>query len=114
MKSPINAAIKIAGNIDMVLSASCALASSINFPIIGNTIDTDSIPKPPIIDKPKAPVSGKYSATNPNMVGQKKVTPTAKTAAAAKIIPPEVMVSNHNPIKVKMAENNNIPDGLNL
>lgn len=110
----MNAAIKIAGKIDIVRNASMALASSINFPMSGKTTETDNIPAPPIIDNPNAPVSGRYSATKPSIVGQKKVTPTAKTAAAANVIPPLVIVNNQSPIKVKIAENKSIPAGCNL
>ena len=38
---------------------------------------------------PSAPVLGKFSETKPTMVGQKKHTPKAKTAAAPKSIEPE-------------------------
>lgn len=110
----MKATIKIAGNMDIVLSASIALALSIKLPITGKTTDTESIPAPPIIDNPKAPVSGRYSATKPSIVGQKNVTPTAKTAAAAKVIPPLVIVNNQSPINVNTAENNSIPAGCNL
>ena len=52
------------------------------FPITGNINETENIPAPPINDKPNAPVFGKYSETNPSIVGQKKQIPAAKTAAA--------------------------------
>ena len=64
------------------------MAASLKFsnhlPIIGKINATDSIPPPPIRDKPKAPVLGRYSETNPSMVGQKKQIPTANTIAAPK------------------------------
>src|SRR5215831_11653051 len=59
-------------------------ALSNHFPMIGNTRETENIPAPPINDNPNAPVFGKYSDTNPSIVGQKKQIPAANTAAAPK------------------------------
>ena len=58
------------------------LKSSYHLPMIGMISDVENIPAPPINDKPKAPVFGKYSETKPSMVGQKKQMPAAKTNAA--------------------------------
>ena len=52
----------------------------------GSTIETENIPIPPINESPNAPVSGKFSATNANIVGQKKQMPIAKTPAAGTTI----------------------------
>ena len=67
-------------------AAAFAFASSNNLPIIGTTSDTENIPAPPINDKPRAPVFGKYSETKPSMVGQKKQMPAAKMNAAPNAI----------------------------
>src|SRR6056297_1977228 len=104
----------MAGKIDIVRSASWGLALSIRLPIIGSTIETESIPAAPIMDKPKAPVSGRYSATKPSIVGQKKVTPIAKTPAAKNVVEPLVIVNNQRPINVNIAEKRSVPDGCNL
>ena len=69
----------------------------------------ESNPTPPIRDKPKGPVFGKFSDTNPIMVGQKKHIPTANTPAAAKAIYPCAYPSHNNPIKENTAEKNNKP-----
>ena len=63
-----------------LIAALCALSN--HEPITGNMNDTDSMPAPPINDKPRAPVSGIVSDTKPSMVGQKKQMPEAKTNAA--------------------------------
>ena len=47
--------------------------------VIGITSEEENIPAPPINERPRAPVLGKYSETNPSMVGQKKQMPAAKT-----------------------------------
>lgn len=77
-------------------------------------MDTDSIPAPPIIESPNAPASGRYSATKPSIVDQKKVTPTANKVAATNVIPPEVIISIHKPASVKIAEYKSIPEGFSL
>ena len=110
----MNKTINIAGKTDMIFNASLALALSRMFPIMGNTIETDSIPAPPMIESPKAPLSGIYSATNDSIVGQKNVMPTAKMAAAKKVMDPLVSVNNQSPKNAKTAENSNIPSGLSL
>ena len=74
-------------------AASFALSN--HLPIAGSIKETENIPAPPISDKPKAPVFGRYSETKPNMVGQKKQIPTAKTAAAPKAAYPlEILKRN--------------------
>src|SRR6188474_1162832 len=65
-------------------ATAASFALSNHFPITGNTSETENIPAPPINDNPSAPVLGKYSETNPNIVGQKKQIPAANTAAAPK------------------------------
>ncbi len=58
---------------------------SMKMPIIGKEMDAAKLPIPPITLNPKAPLSGIFSETNPNMVGQKKHTPTANTPAARNV-----------------------------
>ena len=73
----------------IVRSASAPDALSSMRPMIGSTKDTDSIPRPPMIERPSAPLSGRRSEISASVVGQKKVTPTAKTAAAMNTKPPD-------------------------
>jgi len=80
-----------------------------NRPITGSTIETDKLPSPPIIESPKAPLSGMFSEINASVVGQKKVTPMAKTPAAIKINIPDALARSCNPINENNAENHNIP-----
>lgn len=61
----------IPGSIAMLRSVSCGPSVEIERPMIGSTIDVATIPAPPRIDNPNAPLFGMYSATNPNIVGQK-------------------------------------------
>src|SRR4051812_40732398 len=63
-------------------ATAAALKSSYHLPMIGIIKEVENIPAPPISDKPKAPVLGKYSETKPSIVGQKKQMPAAKTNAA--------------------------------
>ena len=62
--------------------AAVALKLSYHLPISGITSDEENMPAPPISERPSAPVFGRYSDTNPSMVGQKKQIPAAKTNAA--------------------------------
>ena len=55
----------------MPLDIAVCLASSAQAPIIGLKIVTPAIPAPPTRERPNAPVLGKYSATQPNIVGPK-------------------------------------------
>ena len=65
-------------------ATAAALNWSYHLPIIGIASEDENMPAPPINDKPKAPVSGRYSDTKPSIVGQKKQIPAAKTNAAPK------------------------------
>src|SRR5215469_8117929 len=67
-----------------VLPAATAVALKLSYhlPINGITSEVENIPAPPINERPSAPVLGKYSETNPSIVGQKKQMPAAKTKAA--------------------------------
>src|SRR5579863_3606285 len=89
-----------------------AFALSNHFPIRGRTREVENMPAPPISDSPRAPVFGRYSDTNPSMVGQKKQIPAAKTSAAPKALAPLALLSNTRPIAAKMAEKINIPFGF--
>src|SRR5580658_816450 len=87
-------------------------ALSYHFPIRGRINDVENMPAPPISDSPRAPVRGRYSDTNPSMVGQKKQIPTAKTSAAPKAPAPLALLSNTRPIAAKTAEKINMPFGF--
>ena len=67
-----------------VIAAAVAFsrALSIQLPITGFHKLSANIPAPPIIDIPRAPLSGMFSATKPTMVGQKYITPIANNMAA--------------------------------
>jgi hypothetical protein len=71
MLRKINATIRIAGRMDMYDSVVCGPAVSIDLPMIGSTSDVATIPAPPMMESPNAPLLGMYSATNPSIVGQK-------------------------------------------
>ena len=81
-------------------------------PIMGNAAATDSVPNPPMMDRPNAPLCGKFSDINASVVGQKKVTPTANIAAATNTNGPEAVASNCMPRNENIAENHNIPTVL--
>ena len=66
------------------LVTAAVFALSNHLPITGIIKAVENIPAPPINDKPKAPVLGRYSETKPSIVGQKKQIPIAKTKAAPK------------------------------
>ena len=59
-----------------------ACAESIQPPIKGWKIEVESIPTPPIMDIPKAPLNGTRCATKPITVGQLKHTPKPNITAA--------------------------------
>ena len=99
----------MAGRMLIKRIASVPTAVSRIRPIIGMTTDTDNIPTPPIIESPKAPLCGKFSAMNASVVGQKKVMPTAKTAAATKTKGPDALASKCRPANENIAENQSIP-----
>src|SRR5690349_12053464 len=69
-----------------VLPAATAASLNLSYhpPINGITNEVENIPAPPIKERPRAPVLGKYSETKPSIVGQKKQMPAAKTSAAPK------------------------------
>ncbi len=73
----------------MVRMASVPTALSSILPMIGNIIEPDSAPNPPMMDKPNAPLCGRFSDTNASVVGQNKVMPTANIAAATKTNEPD-------------------------
>ena len=91
-----------------------ALAWKLSYqcPIMGTMREVENIPAPPIIERPSAPVSGRYSDTKPSIVGQKKQTPNAKTKAAAKAAGPLTMLNNISPIPANSEEKINMPFGL--
>src|SRR5579863_10093557 len=89
-----------------------AFALSNHFPITGRINEVENMPAPPISDSPRAPVLGRYSETNPSMVGQKKQIPAAKTSAAAKAPAPLALLSNTRPIAAKSAEKISMPFGF--
>ena len=60
---------------------------------------------------PNAPVLGNRSLVYPNMVGQKKHTPKAKTVAEANSMGPEVWLIKNSPAALKMALPSNMPKG---
>src|SRR5215207_6903980 len=90
-----------------------ALYLSYHLPITGNIKETENIPAPPINDRPKAPVLGKYSDTKPSMVGQKKQIPIAKIKAAPKAATPLALLNSIKPMHANKAENINMPLGFN-
>lgn len=75
-------AFALATSIPSVMAFAFALSS--HFPITGKINETENIPAPPINESPNAPVFGKYSDTNPSIVGQKKQMPIANMAAEPK------------------------------
>jgi len=89
--------------------ASVPIAVSSIRPMIGRTTDTESIPSPPIMDSPNAPLCGRFSEINASVVGQKKVMPIANTAAATNTNEPDALASNCSPANEKIAENQSIP-----
>ncbi len=91
-----------------------SLALSNHLPMIGNISEVENIPAPPINDKPNAPVLGRYSETNPSIVGQKKQIPTAKTAAAPNAAYPLALLNKNNPIAANKAEKISMPFGFSL
>ena len=78
----------------------------------GNTAAIERVPNPPMIDNPNAPLCGKVSDTNARVVGQKKVTPIANTAAATKTNDPDAVASNCMPTNENIAENHSMPTVL--
>src|SRR5690606_10078545 len=87
-KKMINKTISINGKVNIFDRVSCPAANSncepvkpaaacsdveisIHLPIIGWKIEVESIPTPPTIDIPKAPLKGTRCATAPIIVGQK-------------------------------------------
>src|SRR6185503_15441512 len=80
--------------------------------IMGTTSEVENIPAPPIMESPRAPVLGRYSETKPNIVGQKKQTPSAKTKAAPNAASPLTILNKINPIPANNDENINIPFGF--
>ena len=68
----------------MVRMASVPTELSRILPITANTAATESVPNPPMMDRPNAPLCGNVSDTNASVVGQNNVTPTANIAAATK------------------------------
>ena len=80
--------------------------------MIGSTMDTDSMPSPPMIDRPSAPLSGSRSEMSASVVGQKNVIPTANTAAATNTKLPDAFASSCSPMNEKIAENHSIPGVL--
>lgn len=69
----------------------------------------ESKPTAPIRDNPSGPDLGKFSDTNPIMVGQKKHMPTAKTPAAAKAAYPCAYPNHSKPMNENIAERNRRP-----
>ena len=65
------ATIKMIGRTDMLRNVICGPAVSMDFPMIGNTMEVATKPAPPRIDIPSAPLRGIYSEATPIMVGQK-------------------------------------------
>ena len=49
----------------------CGPEVSMDFPMIGKTIEVATKPAPPKIDIPRAPLLGTYSDATPIIVGQK-------------------------------------------
>src|SRR5665647_2377533 len=97
-KKVLEPAIASAAAVVAPLLIAPALKPSYQCPIIGTMRDVENMPAPPIIERPSAPVSGRYSDTNPSIVGQKKQTPSAKTKAAAKAAGPLTMLNNISPV----------------
>src|SRR5579872_6118395 len=93
-------------------ATAAAFAPSYHFPIRGRIREVENMPAPPISESPIVPVLGRYSDTNPSMVGQKKHIPAAKTSAAPKALAPLALLSNTRPISAKRAENINKPFGF--
>src|SRR5688500_17116486 len=85
----------LAASFPAIMADSFAL--SYHLPMIGSISAVENIPAPPIKDKPNAPVLGRYSETNPSIVGQKKQIPTANTAAAPKAAYPLDLLNRNNP-----------------
>src|SRR5436190_21497738 len=86
-----------------------ALKSSYHLPIIGIIKEVENMPAPPINDKPNAPVFGRYSETNPSIVGQKKQMPAAKTKAAPNAAYPVALLNKKRPIHASNAESISMP-----
>lgn len=67
----MNATTRIVGKTDKLRNVIWGPAVSIDFPIMGKTIDVATKPAPPKIDIPNAPLLGTYSEATPIIVGQK-------------------------------------------
>ena len=91
----------------MIRIASDPGALSMIRPMTGSTRDTENMPSPPMIDRPKAPLCGRFSEMNDNVVGQKNVIPSPNTPAAMKTKSPVAVVRSHSPANEKTAENSN-------
>ena len=88
-----------------------AMPASYQRPMTGSTKPALSMPAPPMIARPRAPVFGKRSFTKPSIVGQKKQTPNAKTVADAKRTGPLETLMRARPTALRTELPRSMPSG---